>query len=1005
VFLVLATYIFSHRMSASWFCRSVSSLLIKALTGNNQWAYIIERSGPNEGMLVGSTSVRPKKACSRGCIAEKLFSVDGSRLRANVSGYSAFRDSSDMLKKTGYQSTSVKKMIDKLSGSTFFNECFMKRKYQSCPLDLDKQYNFKGIADLGETRAAGPKYCSPPTSFSCMKNNYDFGGNPKGYVNGTYVKCGYAKIVGIVASSANYSAPGWFKGALSVEPTLDGPAKCQEICQRTQGCDFWSYEFEDFVGFEAESKIFAGPNGEFDWLLVAGQDVKCQPGSIYFEGACVNCGSGQEPDELGQSCLSCKARAATFEYTNSGLNGSATDGVCHMCPYGKLPNDARSVCIPCAAGKFDSIENNRCENCPVGQFSDVGAFSAGKVGDYNPACKCAKRFFTARTASHQVSISCHGSGYREKKAFNEEGECASCDLLDCVSDCNAQNITVKPGWRIEPHELTDDASKVKISLAIFRCTAEEACPGGAIDDIFHAVANACKEGHMGVLCGQCSTGFAMQFDHSCEACEMIWSPWKIAFLVIVIIAVFVILGALPASAYHRILDVVQMFQMMGEIGKEVGFSTLLKIFTVSLQIIGGIANVLDLSMPAFFKDIIGTFANMFSFDFFSLFGGSCFTTGSYVSALIANVCLTTTTLLAIVANYFVQLRRYDWEMGHQGEKEEQHMRQIFKEIAGDDDTIDKAEFRDLVQHVAPGSAGKDADALFDNADVEKNGTIDFDEFHTAALMHSSSSLELDFSLLVKRAHTVSQQQKCITRLFVLAFLLYPGLTNRIFAGLACRDLSRDSAVQIVDYGVSCSSSVRGKFLISERRISFVVTSPCQQPDSLCVLLFAGVLHHGSIVRCSDFFVADRSPHCRVSELAQVSEIDSRKGPRHTAYVREPDNGLQTPILLVGGCRVRAQADPNGERARHYPSICPSHAANLMVNVRAQGVIGLVGRGTVSQAFAACLVAAGFLAVTFREQPYEKAWHNRLKIFTDFQVFVILLICLVLQTQEADLRCG
>jgi hypothetical protein len=77
----------------------------------------------------------------------------------------------------------------------------------------------------------------------------------------------------------------------------------------------------------------------------------------------------------------------------------------------------------------------------------------------------------------------------------------------------------------------------------------------------------------------------------------------------------------------------------------------------------------------------------------------------------------------------------------------------------------------------------------------------------------------------------------------------------------------------------------------------------------------------------------------------------------------------------------------------------------MVNVRAQGVIGLVGRGTVSQAFAACLVAAGFLAVTFREQPYEKAWHNRLKIFTDFQVFVILLICLVLQTQEADLRCG
>ena len=54
----------------------------------------------------------------------------------------------------------------------------------------------------------------------CVRVNYDYGGNPKGFDDtGTFVACGYTEMVGIVSESVNFTgipgfmlSPGWLDG-------------------------------------------------------------------------------------------------------------------------------------------------------------------------------------------------------------------------------------------------------------------------------------------------------------------------------------------------------------------------------------------------------------------------------------------------------------------------------------------------------------------------------------------------------------------------------------------------------------------------------------------------------------------------------------------------------------------------------------------------------------------------------------------------------------------------
>jgi hypothetical protein len=64
-----------------------------------------------------------------------------------------------------------------------------------------------------------------------------------------------------------------------------------------------------------------------------------------------------------------------------------------------------------------------------------------------------------------------------------------------------------------------------------------------------------------------------------------------------------------------------------------------------------------------------------------------------------------------------------------------------------------------------------------------------------------------------------------------------------------------------------------------------------------------------------------------------------------------------------------------------------------------GLIGLVGRGSIAQSALATMISFGFCAISFREQPFKKPTLNHVKIFSEFQIFVVLLVCLIVQVHE------
>jgi len=88
--------------------------------------------------------------------------------------------------------------------------------------------------------------CAPPGQNSCGGQiGMDYGGNPS-YTdsNGDSVSCGYAPIVVIYADHADWNAPGWYGGDLTIDASMDNPMECQARCFLNADCDFFSYEWE-----------------------------------------------------------------------------------------------------------------------------------------------------------------------------------------------------------------------------------------------------------------------------------------------------------------------------------------------------------------------------------------------------------------------------------------------------------------------------------------------------------------------------------------------------------------------------------------------------------------------------------------------------------------------------------------------------------------------------------------------------------------------------------------
>jgi Cu/Zn superoxide dismutase len=73
----------------------------------------------------------------------------------------------------------------------------------------------------------------------------DYGGNA---IGSDGVECGYAPVVALIADSADWAAPSWYKGPVVVDATMTSPFECQVRCFAEPSCDFFSYEYEMSAG-------------------------------------------------------------------------------------------------------------------------------------------------------------------------------------------------------------------------------------------------------------------------------------------------------------------------------------------------------------------------------------------------------------------------------------------------------------------------------------------------------------------------------------------------------------------------------------------------------------------------------------------------------------------------------------------------------------------------------------------------------------------------------------
>lgn len=67
-----------------------------------------------------------------------------------------------------------------------------------------------------------------------------------------------------------------------------------------------------------------------------------------------------------------------------------------------------------------------------------------------------------------------------------------------------------------------------------------------------------------------------------------------------------------------------------------------------------------------------------------------------------------------------------------------------------------------------------------------------------------------------------------------------------------------------------------------------------------------------------------------------------------------------------------------------------------------GAFGLLGRGTIIQVFLATLTSFAFFAFAIKHMPFKSNVLNAVKFFCELQLFVILLTCVVLQTDTLGL---
>lgn len=599
-----------------------------------------------------------------------------------------------------------------------------------------------------------------------------------------------------------------------------------------------------------------------------------------------------------------------------------------VCPVGKVRLDGEVVCRRCPPPSFANTDGASCTECPINQ-------EPTQRGD---ACRCLSGFINTTV----MQPGCFVSDHTQTVDLDAGPVCQSCFGYDCIESCQGSHVVLKPGWAAQ----SVTSSK---STPIFECREPDACPGG---NIRSGNTTKCGQGYTGILCGTCeSENYVLTGGKRCELCGSTSAMGVIGIVVLIAILVLA-LGSI--RILYNYLSTMQMMSAAFADGRTIG-----KIVLATFQILGSIALVLGVDLPDIFRDFIEAISSFLRFDIGDIFAQlslGCLGSGRYYSSLVMH-CLTVAAVVVAVILQFLYREQRDAKKEVTEEENRENAKEIFDRIDLDGNGLELNEVAAVVREIDEAVSDAEIDALFSVADTDDSGVISFEEFYTAISTSSNEvtkgieseegsdkAITLDLGNIIRNKLLADRKSDALTKIFLVVFLFYPGLTNKIFDGFMCRELDDGVSVLQADYTIDCTHDPHLRYSVNGTLLLL-------WPIGLPVILYLWMLRSKSLILSED-----------------------------------PDT-LQKFDFVLSDYRTDTWYWEVVELGR-----------KLVLS----GLIGLFGRGSIAQSFAAALVSFLFFAISVHMQPFKNPNMNLVKSYTEFQIFGVVLVCIILQTNSIGL---
>lgn len=699
---------------------------------------------------------------------------------------------------------------------------------------------------------------------------------------------------------------------------------------------------------------------------MAAQPVQMPMPTWECRGEACDCPPGTE-GMLGLKCQPCDA----------GFASTGQDNPCAICPSGTYSLDSAANCTSCPIGTFQRIPGSDfCEDCPL-DYECTG-------GSTEPAT-CQPGFGPIPNTTGCQS--CVGNNYSEYGHclpclgdHIEHSECVPCQAnqaadpaeLGCRCAPGFVNTTTLPqciDGDYDPFTEEElESMPVCVPCSEMPCIAEchdntiTVAPGwttydkyagadrpifkcrtgeacpGGQIDLITEEDSKCEAGYEGVLCGNCAAGYYVGVGGTCLICDGTGTWSSIALLVLGLMFFGFVL--LQVKRYYQYFTVIVLVL-------DSDLQTISKVVIAAGQIIAGVAAQLNLQMPEIFASFTIQFLGIFRFDLTPLLGLGCIASGTYVSSLLFNFSLVGFVVLLVVGHWRFDLYKLMNAQAHDPEAEKQVLDHMYDKIDRDGDGIRLEEFREIVQKISPDQVHL-VERFFAAADTDNSGIIDRKQFQQAFQTGAGNDSGIDLAEFLLKAGKTEVRQDAVGRLFLIIFLLYPQITSKVFEAYHCRDLgdgeSADS-VLLVDYTINCGSSYYGGLWWVATFL--VVLWPFGVPATLAYQLY------------------------KHKELIEAEDEDT----------------MQEFDFIIGD---------------YKPEFFFWEVVELSRKLVLSGLIGLVGRGSVAQCVFASFLAFFFFGLSLLCRPYAKKSLNVVKLISEFQIFGVLLCCVVLQVNAMGL---